>query len=251
MTQRKLLIDADLLCHMQTAAAEHPFRWESDLWTLHSDPNEAMASTTQHIERLMKDLEADSVELAWNDLEGGNFRKDLDPLYKGNRADTRKPLAFKEVRDWLMQEFSSWARPGLEGDDVLGILATHPKLAKAEEKIIVSGDKDLLTIPGLHHSPDGLIEVSEEEADYNFLHQTLTGDKTDGYPGCPGIGPKTADAKLAERCDWDKVVAVYESKGLGETEALHQARLARILRASDYDFKAKAPILWSPRSDDE
>jgi len=75
MTQRKLLIDADLLCHMQTAAAEHPFRWESDLWTLHSDPNEAMASTTQHIERLMKDLEADSVELAWNDLEGGNFRR--------------------------------------------------------------------------------------------------------------------------------------------------------------------------------
>ena len=36
-------------------------------------------------------------------------------------------------------------------------------------------------------------------------------------------------------------------KGLSEEEALIQARVARILRASDYDFKARQPIPWKPK----
>jgi DNA polymerase I len=35
-------------------------------------------------------------------------------------------------------------------------------------------------------------------------------------------------------------------EGLTEDDALLQARLARILRADEYDFKAKRPILWEP-----
>jgi DNA polymerase-1 len=37
-----------------------------------------------------------------------------------------------------------------------------------------------------------------------------------------------------------------EKHGLSEEYMLRQARLARILRASDYDFKRKEPILWLP-----
>ena len=40
-------------------------------------------------------------------------------------------------------------------------------------------------------------------------------------------------------------MAAFEKKGLTESDALVQARVARILRASDYDFAAKKPILWS------
>ena len=72
----------------------------------------------------------------------------------------------------------------LEADDVLGILATEPS---NEERIIVSIDKDLYQIPA-KISKDGKTfeEISENEANYWHMMQTLTGDSTDGYSGCPG-----------------------------------------------------------------
>ena len=95
------------------------------------------------------------------------------------------------------------------------------------------------------------------------MMQTLTGDTTDGYTGCPGIGPKTAEkilqAALAEGTTeanpaqlreiyWQHVVKAYAKAGLSEEEALTQARVARICRNSDYDFKTKQVILWSPNN---
>ena len=35
-----------------------------------------------------------------------------------------------------------------------------------------------------------MTEISEEEADYNHMLQTLAGDYTDGIPGCPSVGKK-------------------------------------------------------------
>jgi len=129
------------------------------------------------------------------------------------------------------------------------------------EKVIVSIDKDMKTIPGLFirwGTEDAeLIEVTEQQADYWHLYQTLTGDVTDGYKGLPGCGPKGAEKVLdsftTETASWlpvawQHVVAAYEKKGLNEDDAIIQARMARILRASDYDFKNKRPILWTPPS---
>ena len=56
--------------------------------------------------------------------------------------------------------------------------------------VIVSGDKDMLTLPGQHWRNDELITVSEMEANTAFYKQTLVGDTADNYPGCPGIGDK-------------------------------------------------------------
>ena len=47
---------------------------------------------------------------------------------------------------------------------------------------------------------------------------------------------------------WKGVVETYFTKGLTEGDALIQARLARILRHEDYDYKKKEPILWTPRT---
>ena len=102
----------------------------------------------------------------------------------------------------------------------------------------------------LHRADEGFIEVTPEEADRWFYMQTLTGDATDGYSGCPGGGPKKAEAILeaAGENPWPAIVAAYEKAGLSEEAALQQARVARILRASDYNFKKKEPILWKPQS---
>ena len=72
------------------------------------------------------------------------------------------------------------------------------------------------------------------------------GDATDGYSGCPGIGPKTAEKVLEQGCDWATVVGCFKAKGLSEEAALIQARVARICHAKDYDFEKKEVILWNP-----
>jgi DNA polymerase-1 len=56
------------------------------------------------------------------------------------------------------------------------------------------------------------------------------------------------DMPLAELREmrWAAVVAAYEKAGLTEQDALTQARLARILRYSDWDNEKKEPILWTP-----
>ena len=67
----------------------------------------------------------------------------------------------------------------------------------------------------------------------------------------PGYGVKTA-AKLFDNNGyvWEEVLGAFESKGLTEDDALLNARLARILTASDYDFIKKQPIPWSPSPSD-
>ncbi len=45
---------------------------------------------------------------------------------------------------------------------------------------------------------------------------------------------------------WDNVIEAYASKGQTEEDAIHQARLARILWADDYNFKNNKIRLWNP-----
>jgi DNA polymerase-1 len=92
--------------------------------------------------------------------------------------------------------------------------------------------------------------ISEAQADYYHMFQTLVGDTSDGYKGCPGVGKVKAEALLSDhdRSHWDIVKAAYEKAKLTEQDALTQARLARILRWSDWDNTKKEPILWTPTS---
>jgi DNA polymerase-1 len=137
----------------------------------------------------------------------------------------------------------------LEADDVMGIMATR----SPRSHVIASTDKDLKQVPGVHYNwrTDCMERVTTPDADYWFYFQVLTGDSTDGYSGCPGVGPRRAKAVLegAGEDPWASVVAAFESKGLSEEDALAQARVARILRCDDYDLKHRRPILWRPRLD--
>lgn len=259
--KRVLLIDADILVYQVASAAEVPIKWEDDLWTLHSYEEPAKESLDSRIDQIKKALFADEVIMCLTTLTK-NFRKDIYSLYKSNRKAVRKPLVWKPLREHLHSNYTVFERDGLEGDDCLGILATRGLNADKEERIVLSLDKDMKTIPGKHYNwnkkDDGVVEVSQREADYYHMLQTLTGDTTDGYPGCAGIGPKKAEAILqlpecANVCRetileemWFRVVAAYVKAGLTEDFALQMARVARILRVEDYDFKLKQPILWSP-----
>lgn len=255
---RTLLIDADVVAYNAAASREVATDWGDGYWTWHCDENEVRAAVLEILDRHMAELNGTAMKLCLTDSEG-NFRFGVLPSYKGNRKGTKKPLVLKAIKQWLIDEHDAYFRPGLEGDDCMGILATA-NIIKGE-KVIVSIDKDMKTIPGLfcHRLDDGIMEISEAEADYWHLYQTLTGDTTDGYAGCPGVGPKKAEAILRDADGtgglytdtpedmWRAVVATFVKAGLTEADALQQARVARILRASDYDFKNKAPILWTPK----
>ena len=73
------------------------------------------------------------------------------------------------------------------------------------DTIIWSEDKDLLTVPAKHWIGGQVVEQSVEQADYQFFAQTLTGDNTDNYSGCPKVGMVTAKnclTKIAHGIQW-------------------------------------------------
>lgn len=248
---RTLLIDGDILVYRITAASEVEIDWGNDLWTLHSDMAECRDALDRQIATYLEELKANDVILAFSPAR--NFRYRIYPQYKSHRQGKRKPITYKPLKAYAHEKYKTFERPDLEGDDILGILATSPVIVKGE-KIIVSLDKDLKTIPGKicdMRDPITIQEITEEEARYNHMYQTLIGDTTDGYPGCPGCGPVSA-AKLLDGVEktyeamWPVVVKAYEKKGLSEEIALVQAQVARICQREDYDFTKKEVIPWTP-----
>lgn len=259
---RVALIDADILAYQAAVVSEQAYDWGDGLWTLHSFEDEAMASFDSMLSSILTKVEADDSLLAFSDRE--NWRKDVLPTYKSNRAGTRKPLLLKFLREYAQDKYTAISKPTLEGDDVIGIYATFKsKLEPVRDMIICSLDKDFKTIPGKHYNfgKDEFFEISEHQADKWHMIQTLTGDTTDGYQGCPGVGPVGAEKILSKALEegtpwanpkqlreiyWKHVVKAYEKAGFGEEEALTQARVARILRAENYDDISKKVILWTP-----
>ena len=259
-----VLIDGDVVAYKCSASIERAVEWDTGYWTWFCDPEEVKRAVEDEIDSYTASLFADSIVVALTD-DVHNFRKDILPTYKSNRANTKRPLVLKEIRRWMCEKYEVFQRPNLEGDDVLGILATWPKFRRERgASIIVSVDKDMKTVPGLYCRSlrEGVIELPAAEAAWYHMYQTLTGDATDGYAGCPGVGPKKAADILDLATDkdadgrvvrfdevegWAAVVAAFTKAKLGEEEALTQARVARILRYEDYDFKNAKPILWSPQ----
>lgn len=246
---RTLLIDADIVAYKVAAAEERAVEWDPGRWTVAGDLDEAVKAAHSYLTGLTERLEADAFVLAFSD--DANFRKDLYPAYKTHRAPEKKPILLAPLKARMEETHVSYRRPGLEGDDVLGILLTSPRIIKGE-KILVSLDKDMKCLPGLHvrMGETDIREVSGAEADRWHMLQTLAGDRTDGYPGCPGIGMKKAGALLEPGLSlaalWRVVVDTYAKAKLSVDVALTQARVARILRNTDYDFPRKEVKLWTP-----
>lgn len=249
----QLLIDADILLYRAASSVENEVEFEDDIWVLWTDENEAIEAFNNSIAALLEQADTYGYLLCFSDSQ--NFRKDLLPSYKGNRT-ARKPMGFKSIRERVLEEFKHKVitKPRLEADDCIGILATQDP----NEYAIWSADKDLKQIPGKHLTEEGLVTISTEEADLFFYKQVLTGDTADNYKGCPGIGPVKAEAILlakkhpAQTDDvvqdqyWLRVRDAYVKAGLTEADALVQARVARILRHTDWDKDKQEVRLWEP-----
>jgi DNA polymerase-1 len=262
---RTLLIDADLLVYRFAFSNSFSIAWDEVTWSMQGDLGSATRQLDGWIEWVGAHLNADHAELFLSDPRA-NWRHDLYPDYKGTRAawqahrmalasgglppkpGPQRPILYGALRDHLVERGARWL-PSLEGDDMIGLWATAP--TRRMEQVIVSVDKDLKTVPGLLFNPDrgldGVVAISEAEAARYHLTQTLTGDTTDNYPGCKGIGPVKAAQILDRDCSWSAVVKAYEKIGLSEADALVQARIARVLQHGDYDADTRELTLWEPK----
>lgn len=245
------LIDADTLIYEASLAAEQPIEWGDDLWTLHASMAEARFRFDSLVETIKTATGADTLVLALSDGDASaRWRNKVMASYKFNRKRVRRPVCYVPLRAYCHETYTTFERPSLEGDDVLGILMTHPNIIKGD-RVLVAIDKDMRTIPGEHYNytKEDHFVITPGEAAYHHMLQTLTGDTTDGYPGCPGIGKVTAarllDGELVENY-WPIVVKAYEKAKLSEEVALQNARVARICHHTDYDFNKKEVILWTP-----
>lgn len=256
------LIDADILAYQAAVVAEQAFDWGDGMWTLHAFEPDAIRAFDEMVNRIIEKVDADDCYMMFSDKE--NWRTEILPTYKQNRSGVRKPMLLRFLREVAYEKYQCVSIPTLEGDDVLGMWLTQPsKLEPVRDLVLCSIDKDFKTIPGKHYNfkKDEFFEVSEHEADKWHMIQTLTGDATDGYQGCPGVGPVGAEKILQKALDegtpwanpaqlrelyWQHVVKAFDKAGFGEEEALTQARVARILRYEDYDHINKKVILWTP-----
>ena len=237
----KLLIDADFIVYKACAAAEDEIDWGDDVIVVSSRFSEAMKIIERELKRIRDRFFEPEMILFFSDSE--NFRKKIDPEYKGQRT-RKKPCGYKRALKELHNRYKTVKMSGLEADDALGIYATTH-----EDCVVVSPDKDLRQIPGTLYDLSTIRTITPDEGLLWFLTQTLSGDCTDGYSGVPGYGI-TKSTKLFDNkgLSWETVVWAYESKGLTEEDALKNARLARILQKTDYDKRTKKPILWDPSS---
>jgi len=239
-----LLIDADFIVYKCCAATESEVDWGDDVIVVSSNFSDAYAMVERELYKIAEDLGCfDDTILFFTDSV--NFRKQIDPAYKGHR-NRKKPCGYRRVINKLKEDYQVVVMPQLEADDALGIYAT-----KEEGHIICSPDKDMRQIPGdLYDLSDGVVTITKEEGDRWHYIQTLAGDQTDGYSGVPGFGIKRAVAFFEENgYSWSSVVEAFKSKDLDESVALQNARLAKILQHSDYDFDTQSVKLWTPTAD--
>jgi DNA polymerase-1 len=163
----------------------------------------------------------DSIELI---LSGpGNYREALATVfpYKGNRDPDHKPHWYQQIRNYLTGEWGARVVSGREADDECSILA-RKHLGEERPYVVATIDKDLDQIPGEHYNymKQVFYAQSESEAERFFLEQCVSGDATDGIPGCYKSGPVRA-AKLVQQLI-DSTLASAPGSGRSQSAAVRR-----------------------------
>jgi len=192
------------------------------------------------------------------------FRVDLIPSYKAHRLADPKPAGrpdLEEVPDELTLQVEmimelldafgipTAGAPGFEADDVLGTLAAREK---TDPVVVVSGDRDLMQVVADDPVPvrvlylgRGLAKATlfgpaEVAENYRVPAQRagaayaelalLRGDPSDGLPGVPGVGEKTAATLLAQFGSLDHILAAAHDPASKMAKGLR----SKLLSATDY-----------------
>lgn len=222
-------------------------------------PVNAIRGVLDMIARLVTEFRPTEIVACWDDDWRPQWRVDLIPTYKTHRvaaaAPTNAELATEDVPDMLTPQvpvirevLHALGIPVVgaahhEADDVIGTLGSHADIPVD----IVTGDRDLFQLiddsrevrviytgrgmSRLEVLTDAALEskcgvTPSQYADFAVMR----GDASDGLPGVPGVGEKTAAVLLAGYGDLDAIVAAAADPA----STLAAAVRARITAAADY-----------------
>ncbi|BBX73268.1 5'-3' exonuclease [Mycobacterium shinjukuense] len=215
------------------------------------------------------------------------FRVNLISSYKAHRVAEAEPADqpdIEQVPDELTPQVEMIVQlldafgiptagaPGFEADDVLGTLAARER---ADPVVVVSGDRDLLQVVADDPVPVrvfylgrglskarlfGPAEVAErfgvpvERAGPAYAELALLrGDPSDGLPGVPGIGEKTAAALLAHHGSLEQIMAAAGDPKSAMAKGLRTKLLAgsAYIKAADRVVRVAtdAPVTLSTPTD--
>ena len=147
--------------------------------------------------------------------EAATYRVELYPDYHASRPPVPDALQWQFERAPALFEAFGWtvdSSEDLEADDLLGALAAA-EAAHGGEALILTGDRDMyqcvseaIAVLYLKQGTSGFEQVGPAEVERRYGIPpalvpdfiALRGDPSDGLPGAPGIGPKTAAQLLVE-----------------------------------------------------
>ena len=224
-----LLIDADWLVYSSCCACEEDTRWNEWQHQLTSDVRNCLNMIDNRLD-VYRTIASGKHDIVMCFTSYPTFRHEIFPEYKINRIGKRKPLALKSVIKEVKQRYETVAYENLEGDDVLGLLATN---GRYKDPIIVSVDKDMRTLPCKLIADDSIEHITNKKADRHWFEMSLAGDAGDGILGIKGMGMVTASKTLAKTPDtkealWSKVQETYTKKGYTIADAILNLSLIHI-----------------------
>lgn len=229
-------------------------------------PVNAVRGFLDYIARLVADRKPTHLVAA---LEGDwrpAWRVEAVPSYKAHRVADGGDPSEEEVPDTLSPQvpiieqvldalgICRIALPHCEADDVIGTLATTTKAAVE----VITGDRDLFQLVddaqpirivyiGKGVSNAEVIDEAEVAKRYAIPgtayadFATLRGDPSDGLPGVPGVGDKTAAIIVSTFGDLDAIVAAAEAGADG----FPRGSGAKVAAARDYLDRARKVVLVS------
>lgn len=243
-TIKPLAIDGDIIAFRAASSVQKDICWGGGLYTCHAYLKDAIEQFNIIIDTILERIneqcdthyDKGSMLFFFSDSEG-NFRKYYNPDYKSNRKNSRKPTCYRGLVDYIRANFfTADVIPHLEADDQIGIYVTNPA---NKSPMIVSMDKDFKTIPCAYYdfNKDEIYPSTKVSAEYYTAFQTLIGDATDGYKGCPTFGKVKAAKYLQENLEdiWGAVLKAYEEQGLTKDDMILQATMAHILTFDDLE----------------
>lgn len=159
------------------------------------------------------------------DPSGPTFRHEAFPPYKAQREETPESIRF--AVPYIKKILAAYnipvlEVPGYEADDVIGTLATKAGNLDGIDTFMMTPDKDYGQLVQEHvrmYKPrhDGGFEVigpDEIKEKYGISSPekviellALMGDSADNFPGCPGVGEKTAVKLINEFNSCEELIA--------------------------------------------
>ena len=129
----------------------------------------------------------------------GNFRKFVTDTYKANRRDMEIPEHLSGLHKHSKEYWDAKYTYGCETDDLIAS-AWYKHSNEGKNVVIVAIDKDYLQFPCLYYNykKKELLDITDDEALYNFYEQMIAGDTADNVNYFKGKGKSFAKKYFAE-----------------------------------------------------